>query len=303
MVAREGDRLSAERSRHGVRSPRRHRLPRAGPAGQHDAGARGRERVDVGLVAGAVAQVLTQQGVVAAAVVLGRQAELGRVDRRELVAVGQQAVVADEDQELRHRGSHALALVGLVHVLDRRGERRAVGQDRGQRRLVRDERAHLVATVRHPRQRVHRPAAAGQDVDRSPTDRLDDAPQVARVVVGRDLTRAVAARTATGAAHVVGDHRAVGEVAGQGAEALRAHRRSDEQQRDGVAERAAHVVGDRRAGRVEGVGADRHRHAHNDRRRPPNSSVQPARTARNCESRPAGRLSRLRRGFGDQRVT
>ena len=63
-------------------------------------------------------------------------------------------------------GAPAAALVGLV---DRAGGRQrvlAVGQERGERRLVRHERPHVLGVPGHERQRVDRAAAAGEQVDR-----------------------------------------------------------------------------------------------------------------------------------------
>ena len=63
----------------------------------------------------------------------------------------------------------------------------AVGQDRRDRRLVRDERPDVLRVLGHQRQRVHRAAAAGEQVDRSAAERLDDPMQVVRVLIGRRL--------------------------------------------------------------------------------------------------------------------
>ena len=58
----------------------------------------------------------------------------------------------------------------LVRVGDRLGEGHralAIGQDRGERRLVRDERPDLLRVRRHEGERVHRATAAGEEVDRA----------------------------------------------------------------------------------------------------------------------------------------
>ena len=58
----------------------------------------------------------------------------------------------------------------LVRVVDRLGGGQralAIGQDRGERRLVRDERPDLLRVLRDEGQRVHRAAAAGEQVDRA----------------------------------------------------------------------------------------------------------------------------------------
>ena len=84
----------------------------------------------------------------------------------------------------------AAALVGVVDRPAGRQRVLAIGQDRGERRLVRDERPHVLRMLRHEGERVDRAAAAGEQVDRPAAERLDDPMQV----VG------VAARASTGLA-------------------------------------------------------------------------------------------------------
>ena len=123
-----------------------------------------------------------------------------------------------------HPGAPAAALVGLG---DRAGGRQrvlAVGQDRGERRLVRDERPHVLWVLGHEGERVDRATAAGEEVDRLPTDRLDEPMQVVGVNVGRHRAGWIGLHAALDAAWVVGHHGAVGEVLRQRAEAGGAHR-------------------------------------------------------------------------------
>ena len=127
-------------------------------------------------------------------------------------------------------GPKPLAQVRLADVRARRQRRLAVGQHLGGRRLVRDERPDLLRVLGHQGQRVDRAAAAGEEVDRAGAERRDQPVQVVGVLVGRGLAGAVGALAALDAARVVGDDRAVGEVAGQGGEAGGAHRRPDDQQ-------------------------------------------------------------------------
>jgi hypothetical protein len=152
-------------------------------------------------------------------------------------------------------GAPAAALVGLV---DRAGGRQrvlAVGQDRGERRLVRDERPHVLRVLRHEAERVDRAAAAGEEVDRPSTDRLDEPMQVVRVNVGRHRAARIGLHAALDAAWVVGHHGAVGEPPRQRAEAGGAHRRADQQQdRLAAGVVAPNVVCQRGAGDVQGAG-------------------------------------------------
>jgi hypothetical protein len=126
--------------------------------------------------------------------------------------------VAAEGDELRHPGAPAAALVGLVDGKGGRHRVLAVGHDRGQRRLVRDQRPDVLRVPGHEGERVDRATAAGEQVDRA-TDRLDEPMQVVGVDVGRHRAGRIGLRAALDAAWVVGDQGAVGEVPRQRAEA------------------------------------------------------------------------------------
>jgi hypothetical protein len=89
---------------------------------------------------------------------------------------------------------------------------------------VRDERPHVLRVLGHEGERVDRATAAGEDVDRPRTDRLDEPMQVVGVNVGRHQAGGIGLHAALGAARVVGHHGAVGEVPRQRAEAGGAHR-------------------------------------------------------------------------------
>ena len=119
----------------------------------------------------------------------------------------------------------------------RRHRALAVGQDRGERRLVRDERPHVLRVLRHEGERVDGAAAAGEEVDRAAAELGDDPVEVVGVLLGRGLAGGIGLRAALDAPRVVGHDRAVGEMAGQRAEPAGAHRRADEQQRRGGAGR------------------------------------------------------------------
>jgi hypothetical protein len=55
--------------------------------------------------------------------------------------------------------------------------------------FVRDERPHLLRVLGHQSQRVHRAAAAGEDVDRPSIDRGDEPMQVVGVLLDHVLHR------------------------------------------------------------------------------------------------------------------
>ena len=99
---------------------------------------------------------------------------------------------------------------------------------------MRDERPDVLRVVRHEGERVHGAAAAGEEVDRAAAELGDDPMQVVGVLLGRGLACGIGLRAALDAARVVGDDRAVGEVAGQRPEPAGAHRRADEQQDRGL---------------------------------------------------------------------
>ncbi len=59
----------------------------------------------------------------------------------------------------------------------------AIGHDRGQRRLVGDERAHVLRVGRDEGQRIDRAAAAGEQVDRRRAELGDEPMQVVGVLL------------------------------------------------------------------------------------------------------------------------
>ena len=137
--------------------------------------------------------------------------------------------MGDDGDEVRHTGAPALLLVGVADRADGSLRVLRVGQDRGERRLVRDEDAHVLGMRRDERQGIDRAPAGGKEVDR-PTDLADDPMEVVGVLLRRRLARRIRLRAALGAARVVGQDRPVGEVLRQRAEAGGAHRRSDQHQ-------------------------------------------------------------------------
>ena len=162
---------------------------------------------------------------------------------------------ADQCDELRHRPAEPVPLVRLLDVRHGRQRRLAVRQELHRRRLVRDQRAHLLGVLSHQRQRVHRAAAGGEEIHRAAAERVDKPVQVVGVLVRRRLAGVVRLLAAAGAARVVGDHRTVAEALDQAGEALGAHRRSDHQQdRLGGRRRLPYVVGQDGPRHVEGVG-------------------------------------------------
>ena len=88
---------------------------------------------------------------------------------------------------------------------------------------MRDQRPHLIGMRGDERQRVHRTTAGREQVDRSAPELLDDPMYVGGVLLGRRRDRGLGQLAALASAGVVGHHGAVGEVAGQGAEAGRGH--------------------------------------------------------------------------------
>jgi hypothetical protein len=214
------------------------------------------ERIQVGLVMGAGDDVLADDRIVAPAVVLGREPEHLRVRRRSLEVVRRDgAVVHDDRDELRHRRPHAGPLVRLVDVATHRECGLAVGQDRREGRLVRDDRPEVLGMARHERERVHRAAAAREQVHRTEAEILDDPVEVVGVFLRGRPAHRVVLRAPLDAPRVVRDHGPVREVTGERAEAARAHRGRDEEQRRRVCRPSgAHVVGQCRARHLERAG-------------------------------------------------
>jgi hypothetical protein len=138
--------------------------------------------------------------------------------------------VHDELDELRHGRAVALPLVGVDDVgLHPLGDVGVLEQGH-QRRLVRDERAHVVGVLDDPPQRERAATAGAEGVDGT------EAPWRRRS--GAGPARAAARSpgrpgqpAALGAPRVVGDDRAVVEVLDELGEARRRHRRPEDEQR------------------------------------------------------------------------
>ena len=135
---------------------------------------------------------------------------------------GDIALVADEDDELRHPRSKSVALVGVADVLGRGEGGGAVGGERRQRRLVGDEDPDVVGVAGDECQRVDRAAAAREEVDRPAAGRRDHRVDVVGVLLRRRLGRGVVLRAPLDAPRVVGQDRPVREV---GPRAWRSRRR------------------------------------------------------------------------------
>ena len=67
---------------------------------------------------------------------------------------------------------------------------------------MRDEGQHILRMLRDESERVHRTAAAREEIDRSGVQRLDDPMQVVRMLVGRRLGRGIGLRAPLGPARV-----------------------------------------------------------------------------------------------------
>jgi hypothetical protein len=183
------------------------------------------ERIEVGLVVRAGDDVLGEQHVVPRAVVMGRHAEHRRVRAGLLLdVVGERSAMPGDGHEMRHASPGPVALVGGGDRAD--GGLGVVGvrKDGCQRWLVGDQRPHVLRVGRDERQRVHRATAAREQVNRSEPDLTDDPMQIIGVLLGCRLGRRVVLDAALRPSRVVGDDRAVGEVAGEGSEARRPHR-------------------------------------------------------------------------------
>jgi len=189
-------------------------------------------------------------------VVFVRHAERRRVRSRLADDLRcERTAVADDDDEVRHAGAPPAALVGLVDRFARRQRVLPVGHNRGQRRLVRHKRPHLLRMLRDKSERADRAAAAGEQVHGSPANRLNEPIQVVGVSIGRHRTVRIGQDAALGPAWVIGDDRAIGEVLRQGAEAGCAHRQTDEQQdRLGAGLVPPNVIRQRCAGDVKSMG-------------------------------------------------
>ena len=132
--------------------------------------------------------------------------------------------MASYGDEVRHPRPPASALVGLVDRPDGGERMLPVGKNGAQRRLVRDERPHVLRMLRHQRERVHRAAAGGEQVDRPAADGLNEPMQVLGVDFWRYPSFGVGLDAALASPRIIGDDRTVREMPGQSAEAGRTHR-------------------------------------------------------------------------------
>jgi hypothetical protein len=130
----------------------------------------------------------------------------------------------------------------------------SVGQHGGGRRLVGDQRPHLLGVPLHQGQRVRSPAAAGEDVHCAGIQSRDEPMEIVGVFLDLRLRGAVGTLAPFRAAGVIGDNHAIGEVRGKSAEARGTHGRPDQQQDWlGGLVVPAHVVGQLRARNVQCV--------------------------------------------------
>lgn len=169
-----------QRARHGAQL-----AIRFGPAGDDDTRRCGADRLEVVPVVGARLHVLAQQWVVARSVVLGRQAEHRRI-RGGLIGpvIGERALVHDERDEARHAGAEAITKVRLVDGPGGCERGVTVGQDVGDRRLVRHQRADVLRMLGRQHQRIHGAPAAGEEVDGA-AELSNEPMQVIGVLLGR----------------------------------------------------------------------------------------------------------------------
>ena len=151
-------------------------------------------------------------------------------------------------------------LVGLGDRAAGREGGLVVGDQRGQRRLVGDQGAHILGMRGHERERVDGAATAGEQVDRSQAQRLDDPMDVVRVLLGRRLAGRVVLGAPLDAARVIRDDGAVGKCPESVPNPPRAHGRADEHQRPeaGVASpgRTSYVSTAPGTARVRGRGGE-----------------------------------------------
>jgi hypothetical protein len=225
--------------------------------GDHDAGRRGRQRVDVELVVGDGVRDVGEERVATGSVVVGRHAELDRIGGwlgEELV--GELALPGGHGHERGHPGSGAL---GAVDVLKRSlggAGPVGVGQHIDQRWLMRDEGGDIVGVCGDEGEGGDRSAAAGEQRDRSGVERRDDGVHVLRLHHRIVVAAVVGANAATEPARVVRDDRAIGEVRRERAEPAGVHGLADHHQHRpavGGRQRSVDVVGQRGARHVERV--------------------------------------------------
>jgi hypothetical protein len=130
----------------------------------------------------------------------------------------------DQRDEFRHPGAKPGTHVRLMDVARGREGRLAIRQDPQEWRLVRHQRPDMLRVPCHQRQRVHRPAAGGEQVDRAGIERLDEPMQVVRMLLGRRWAGRICLFAPLHATGVVGDDGAVRKVTGERAESRGTHR-------------------------------------------------------------------------------
>ena len=162
--------------------------------------------------------------------------------------------MAHRDDELRHAGAGPVALVRLVDGSAGRERAFAIGEDRRERGLVRDQRPNLLRMARHEGERIHGATSAGEEVDRARAELGDEPMQVVGVLLRCRLASPIGLRAALDAPGVIGHHRAIGEMPGQRDESAGTHRRSDEEKgRGGRGIALADVIGQDGTRYVQGV--------------------------------------------------
>lgn len=119
---------------------------------------------------------------------------------------------ADHD-EGRHVGTDPVVVIGIPDAGPGALGSMDVGENRSERRLVRYQGSHVMRVGRHEGERGHRSAAACEHLDRARAERPDDRVDVGGLGPERVVDPAVLAGAAAEAARVIGDQRALGEVA------------------------------------------------------------------------------------------
>ena len=257
VVAREDERLGAERLGEGARGAGGDRLPRLLPHGEDQAVPRGAQRVEIRLVGGHGCARPGQQRVLPGAVVLVGQTELGRIGQglgEELL--GELALPHAHGEEGGESRAPAAFVIGAADgVVRALGELR-IGQDAHDGRFMGDDPADVLGMRREQGERGDGAAAAGEHLHRC-AEIGDQGVEVlrlqGRVVQGAAVTAGAPAESP----RVVRDDRAVRELGDQVGEALDGHGLADDQQRlpvVGRRQRTVHVVDDLGVGQGQGAG-------------------------------------------------
>ncbi len=125
-----------------------------------------------------------EQRIVALAVILGRHPEHRWIGRWPAGEIGRNRPLETHDRdELAHRGTEAVTLVGVVDVLHGGLGFGTVRQQRREWRLMCDRDADILGVLRHKRQGRYGAAAAGEEVDRA-ANCLDHAVDVIGIQIG-----------------------------------------------------------------------------------------------------------------------